>query len=766
MNHRKLWLGLAAVFILCFLVLGAGGVHLSREMPPIPTQVVSTDGTVLIQGDAIMRGQNVWQSIGGQQVGSVWGHGAYQAPDWSADWLHRESVFILDTWARAEGLKDYASASAERQGALRARLTELMRTNTYDAKADRVTVDPVRAEAFRANAAHFADVFANGRQAYAIPAGALTDASKLADMNAFFWWTSWTASTNRPGQNVSYTQNWPHEPLVGNVATPGTTLWSILSVVLLIGCIGGLVWYVSRQAEEGEQAVPAKDPFSGMKLTPSQLATGKYFLVVAALFLVQIGLGGLTAHFGVEGEGFYGIPLAKYLPYAVTRSWHTQIGIFWIATAWLATGLFVGPAVSGVEPKFQRAGVNFLFVCLLVIVVGALYGQWASIQHRLGNGDAWYWFGHQGWEYVDLGRFWQIFLFVGLFVWLFLTARAVLPALKKPSEGRPLLVLFVLSSLAIASFYGAGLMYGQHSHMAMVEYWRWWVVHLWVEGFFEVFATVVMAFLFVRLGVLSARVATPAVLFSTIIFLAGGIIGTFHHLYFAGAPSSALALGATFSALEVVPLVLVGREVWSHIRMSRLQGWMAQYRWPILFFVAVAFWNLVGAGVFGFLINPPISLYYVQGLNLTPVHGHTALFGVYGMLGIALMLFSLRMMQPEAKWKTRPLAWAFWCLNGGLVLMVVLSLLPIGLMQAMAAMEQGTWWARSAEFLQTPLMNTLRWLRAPGDTLFAVGGALLTWFIIGLKTGWSVERADASEAEPKPESLGTAAPAHAVVRRR
>ncbi|HSP78763.1 MAG TPA: cbb3-type cytochrome c oxidase subunit I, partial [Myxococcaceae bacterium] len=500
----------------------------------------------------------------------------------------------------------------------------------------------------------------------------------------------------------------------------------------------------------------------------SQRAVGKYFLVVVALLLVQVGLGGITAHYGVEGKGFYGIPLDQYLPYAVTRSWHTQLGIFWIATAWLATGLFVGPTVSGVEPRHQRLGVNLLFVCLVIIVGGALFGQWASVQRRLGNGELWYWFGHQGYEYVDLGRFWQLFLFVGLFLWLFLTARAIWPALKKPSEGRHLLVLFLISSVAIAAFYGAGLMYGKNSHLGLVEYWRWWVVHLWVEGFFEVFATVVMAFLFVRLGVISARVATPAVLFSTIIFLAGGIIGTFHHLYFSATPSAVLGLGATFSALEVVPLVLVGREVWSHIRVSRMPGWLSQYRWPILFFISVAFWNLVGAGLFGFLINPPIALYYMQGLNLTPVHGHTALFGVYGMLGIALMLFTLRMMRPQARWRTWPLAWSFWAINGGLVLMVVLSMLPIGLLQTMAAIEQGTWWARSAEFLQTPLMNTLRWLRVPGDTLFALGAGLLAWFIVGLGTGWSLAPVEAAGAEQEApaEELGAGAALRTAARHR
>ncbi|MCY1074991.1 nitric-oxide reductase large subunit [Archangium lansingense] len=766
MQHKKLWLGLGAVVLVSFLVLGGEGVRISRTLPPIPEKVVTTEGTVLFTGESILRGQNVWQSIGGQQVGSVWGHGAYVAPDWSADWLHREATFVLDTWARAESRASYALAPAERQAALRVRLAQEMRTNTHDASTGTVTLSPVRAEAIRVNAAHYADVFAQGRSAYAIPEGALTDAQKLKDLGAFFWWTSWVASTNRPGDTISYTQNWPHEPLVGNQPAPGVLMWSIASVVLLLAGVGAIIWYLSGRKEDEELAPPEKDPFSSMQLTPSQRATGKYFLVVIALFLAQVGLGGVTAHFGVEGAGFYGVPLAKYLPYAVTRSWHTQLGIFWIATAWLATGLFVGPAVSGVEPKYQRAGVNFLFVCLLIIVVGALFGQWASVQQRMGSGDYWYWFGHQGWEYVDLGRFWQLFLFVGLFVWLFLTVRAVWPALKKPSEGRPLLMLFVISSLAIASFYGAGLMYGQRSHMGMVEYWRWWVVHLWVEGFFEVFATVVMAFLFTRLGVLSARAAVPAVLFTTIIFLGGGIIGTFHHLYFSATPASAMALGATFSALEVVPLVLVGREVWSHIRMSRLPGWMEQYRWPILFFIGVAFWNLVGAGLFGFLINPPIALYYMQGLNLTPLHGHTALFGVYGMLGIALMLFSFRMMQPDAKWKTKPLAWAFWSINAGLVLMVVLSLLPIGVLQTKAAIERGTWWARSAEFMQTPLMDTLRWLRVPGDVLFAVGALLLAWFVVGLKTGWSLERIEEPRTSPEPERVGVAAPAHAVVQRR
>ncbi|HEY9870876.1 MAG TPA: cbb3-type cytochrome c oxidase subunit I, partial [Candidatus Obscuribacterales bacterium] len=433
-----------------------------------------------------------------------------------------------------------------------------------------------------------------------------------------------------------------------------------------------------------------------------------------------------------------GIPLDQVLPYSVARTWHTQLGIFWIATAWLATGLFVAPAISGLEPKYQKLGVDFLFGCLLVIVVGSMAGQWLGVQQRLGLVEN-FWFGHQGYEYVDLGRFWQIFLFVGLFVWLGLTARAMWPAIKRRAANRNLLALFMISCVAIAGFYGAGLAYGRHENLAIVEYWRWWVVHLWVEGFFEVFATVVIAFLFTRMGLLPIGTATVSVLFSTIVFLAGGILGTFHHLYFTGTPMPVLALGATFSALEVVPLVLMGFEAYDNLTLSRVRPWVEAYKWPIYFFIGVAFWNLVGAGLFGFLINTPIALYYMQGLNTTPVHGHTALFGVYGMLGIGLMLFCMKGLATHRQWKTGALAYSFWAINIGLSLMVLISLLPVGMLQTWASVEHGMWYARSAEFLQTGTMNVLRWLRVIGDTIFATGFLALGWFVLGLKGGWSLK---------------------------
>ncbi|MBI2423543.1 MAG: nitric-oxide reductase large subunit [Candidatus Hydrogenedentes bacterium] len=762
MQYRRLWIALITVMAVSFAVLGYYGTELYRMKPPIPERVVAANGTVLFTAQEIMDGQNVWQSTGGQQFGSVWGHGSYLAPDWSADWLHREATWLLDHWAQADYGLAYDALDLERQGALRARLKAELRTNTYDAATGTLTVSDVRAAAIGATGEHYTKLYggdpglAGLREAYAMPSVTLPDPERRHKLTAFYFWASWACATNRPGQTITYTQNWPPESLIDNRPTGANVMWSVVSFVLLLAGVGALAWYYAVLQGRGhdDPAPEENDPLLGLNPTPSMRATLKYFWVVVALIVAQVGLGGVTAHYGVEGAGFYGIPLAEILPYAVTRTWHTQLAIFWIATAWLATGLFMAPAVSGHEPRFQRLGVNVLFTSLLIIVVGSMFGTWYATRQRMGL-EMNFWFGHQGYEYVDLGRFWQIFLFAGLFIWLGLMTRALWPALRRPGEHRQLLALFLLSSAAIALFYGAGLMWGRQTHLAMAEYWRWWVVHLWVEGFFEVFATVIIAFLFTRMSLLRTSTATAAVLFSTTIFLAGGIIGTFHHLYFTGTPTAVLALGAVFSALEVVPLVLIGFEGYENLSHSRAKPWVAAYKWPIYCFVAVAFWNLVGAGLFGFLINPPIALYYMQGLNTTAVHGHTALFGVYGMLGIGLTLFCLKGLTVRNTWKTGALTFAFWSINIGLALMVGLSDLPRGLLQVWASVNDGMWMARSAEFTQTGLMDTLRWLRVIGDTIFALGVVSLAWFVLGLKTGWSLEdRRDpalaALSARPEP----------------
>ena len=746
--YLALWATLIVVVVGSFAALLYFGGEVYQMAPPIPEAVASSDGEVIFTGDDLRLGQDVWRSIGGHELGSIWGHGAYTAPDWTADWVHREAVWLLEHWAQADYRSSFESLPSEQAAALTVRLQDEVRTNTYDDATGQITVSPLRAEAIRAVQSHYTALFGDDpeldhlRESYAMPRSVIPDADRREAFTTFIFWASWATVTERPGRDITYTHNWPPDELVGNRPTGTMIVTSVVSFVLLLGGIGGLAWFfaATRDTWRSEPTSVPADPLITTDATPSMRATHKYFWVVGALAVAQIGAGIVTAHYGVEGTEFYGIALAEIVPYSLSRTWHVQLGMLWIATSWLATGLCLVPLITGREPRFQRLGVNLLLVALVVVVAGSMLGQAFAIHQVLGDKTN-FWLGHQGYEYLDLGRLWQALLMAGLLLWLALMLRPLLPAwrdAKGDSRRRQFLGIFILSIGAIAFFYSPGLIPGQHTNLAIAEYWRWWVVHLWVEGFFEVFATAVISLVFVRLGLVRVQSAVMAILFTTILYLTGGVLGMFHHLYFTGTTPVILVIGGTFSALELMPLVMIGFEAYENLSMTRRTSWIHHYKWPVFFFIASAFWNLVGAGLFGFLINPPIALYYMQGLNTTSVHAHAALFGVYGNLGLGLTLLSLRILTVRRQWRTGSLSFAFWSINIGLALMVLMSLLPVGLAQTWASVEHGMWYARSAEFLQTPVLEVFRWLRSVGDTIFAVGILALGWFVIGLSAGWSV----------------------------
>jgi nitric oxide reductase subunit B len=735
---RKLWTWLAIICVASFSVLLWVGNEIYLKAPPIPKQVISTKGEVLFTGDQTMLGQQAWMSAGGQQLGTVWGHGSYVAPDWSADWLHREALALQDLFAQRDHGAKYADLSPERRAQVDILVKQELRTNTYDAKTGVLALSNIRAEAVRQVGAHYAGLFGSDpkldklREQYAMNANSLPQANEREALTGFFFWSSWAAAADRPGESgLSYTSNWPSEPLVGNSPSAGTGIWSIASVILMIAAIAGMLFFHSTHKEEEDPVAPKTDPLFSLKATPSMKATRKYFMVVVGLILAQVGMGVITAHYAVEGHSFFGFPLADILPFTVSRTIHTQFAVLWIATAWLATGLYIAPAISGHEPKYQKLGVNVLFYALLFIVVGSTaFGWLGTLQHK---GTAFsFWLGSQGLEFTNMGRIWQYLLFVGLLFWALLLGRGLWPALTKPSESRGLVAMVFLAALCIGGFYATSLTWGRTTHYSMIEYWRWWLVHLWVEGFFEVFATAVIALLFSRLGLIRAATANSAIVLETIVFLFGGILGTLHHLYWTGTPVSVIAIGSMFSALEVVPLSMIGIEAYRNYQRSKAAPWVQNYKWAILSFIAVGFWNTVGAGLLGFSINTPIALYYMQGLNLTAAHGHAALFGVYGMLGIGLMLFCLRGLSDRLAWSDALLKPMFWMLNIGLAMMVFISLVPAGIYQAVASISRGMWFARSPEVVHSSFMETLVWLRVPGDIVFATGTLFLALFALRL----------------------------------
>ncbi len=718
---------LVLICIITFTVLISAGAAIYKNAPPIPATVVSPDQEVILTQENIQSGQETYLARGGQHIGSIWGHGSYLAPDWTADVLHRWGLATAGVLYNGNAdfeQADWEALSASDRALLQVKLHDEFKTNRYDPDTGSLTLTAAQTQGLQKVFADYQTLLSQGSAVHSIPKDWFSDAGQIRNVTAFFSWTAWAAAAKRPNTPFSYTANWPHDNLIGNQAPAQFLIWSIVSVIVLIAAIAFFLFvYLTQEEAEGIQSVATRPAIR--LATPSQKVTTLFFGVAMTLFLVQIFMGMVTAHYAVEGDGFYGVPIQSYLPYAASRTWHLQLAVFWIATCWLAAGLYFGPRFGQHEPKGQAWGNGGLLAALTVVVVGSLVGTWAGVQGWLGNNS--FWLGHQGYEYVELGRLWQLLLIGGMVFWLWLMFRALKPALKAEGSKTGLNHFFLYSAITIPLFYASGLMYTNHTPLSVAEYWRWWVVHLWVEGFFEVFATVAIAYLCSELGFLKRSSALRATYLTTILYLGSGVIGTLHHLYFAGTPVFITAMGSVASALEVVPLTLIGFEVVKSLKLSQeAQGF---YRLPLKFFIATCFWNLVGAGVFGFLINPPIVLYYSQGLNTTPIHAHSALYGVYGSLAIALMLFALREITPDRAWDEKNMDFAFWWINGGLVLMMVTGLIPNGFYQLVQSFNHGTWYARSAEVISSPWMQWTVWLRIPGDIVFSVGAVMLVYCV-------------------------------------
>ncbi|MCE9595022.1 MAG: cbb3-type cytochrome c oxidase subunit I [Planctomycetes bacterium] len=740
---------LLASIVLGFTVLILGGYGIWRARAPIPERTTTDAGAVLFTASDIRGGQALYQKHGLMEWGSVLGHGTYYGADFTAETLHQRVLALREVFARERGAASYALASVDQSAAIDAEVKRSTQANRYDERTGELALSAGEAEAFAAVEGAVRTRFVDGEPSRALPKGTFqTDASgdgrwiapgdPIHQLAAFFWWTSWLASAERPGTGASYTNEWPYDPDAGNELAAGAILWSGVSVAALIGVLAVviLIWYRGRfEMEEAPSVgrIPAT-PIDWLPVFPSQRKTIKYFVTAGALFLVQALLGGYLAHYYVEGGGFYGFELARVLPFTVAKTWHLQLAIFWIATAWMGMGLYVAPLVGGGEPKHQGKLVDLLYGALVFVAVGSLAGEWLGVTGKLGSW--WWWLGHSGWELVELGYAWKILLAAGFGLWLACIWRATRGALAKEhgAEGWGLARLFLASAVAIPAMFTAAFLITPGSHLTMADYWRWWVIHLWVEGMFEVFAVVVLGVLMVNMGLVTRSSAVRSLKFQLAILLGAGVIGIGHHYYWIGAPGFWIGLGSVFSALEVVPLALLAVEAWQQWRVIRAGGESFVYKHTFRFLMAVAFWNLVGAGVFGFLINLPAVSYFEHGSFLTANHGHTATMGVFGMLAIALALYCVRNVATERGYASKLFTLSFWGLNVGLAGMAIVTLFPVGVMQMMEAMRHGFWAARSVAFYHQPVVHTLLWLRIVPDSIF-IGLGVVPLFA-GLTIAW------------------------------
>jgi len=676
-----------------------------------------------------MAGQHLFQRRGLMQYGTLFGHGAYLGPDFTAQYLHQ---------AAESGVGFY-----EGQGNTTAEARNLVlreyKENGFDPDTRTLVYGPAETDALAEMQSFYTEWFGEGSKV-GLQRPRLTDPEEIRRLNAYFSWAVWVATASRPGTNHSFTNNWPPEPLVGNTPTAAALLASMFSLIALLGGIGLVLFIFGRydllgwrrsSEEEPERQVQFRPP-EDVRLSPAQRATAWYFLVVAGLFLAQGLLGGVNAHYHSEPGGFYGFNIAEWLPYNLSRMWHLQLALFFVAASFLAMGIFLAPMIAKREPKHQDKLAIALFGAVVLVVVGSLLGEALSLRGSIPQSGPWFWLGSQGWEYLDLGRLWQILLTAGMLIWVGILFRGLRSRLPGEHKGN-LPYLFLYSALSIPLFYAVGMFFGKMTNFSVMEFWRFWVVHLWVEDFLELFTTIMVAYVFVLIGVVRSVTAMRIIYLDIILYSIGGVVGTMHHMYFNGATATHMSLGAVFSAMEVIPLTLLTLEAWRFIQLGNARGGectmctpagIFPHKWAVMFLVAVGFWNFLGAGIFGFLINLPIVSYYEIGTQFTANHGHGAMMGVYGMLAMGFFMFVARYFIPPDRRSENAMKWSFWSLNIGLAWMLFVNLFPIGALQVADSLRFGYWHARELAFFQQPAVRVLEWLRLPGDLLFIIGGIL------------------------------------------
>jgi nitric oxide reductase subunit B len=751
----KGWVQAVALVVLFgFFVLGLLAYRAYSGQPPIPERVVDPQGNVVFTAEDVTTRQGVFLKNGLMQYGSIFGHGAYLGPDYTADYLRRSALSVRESYG-GEG-SDRAAAST----------VDDFKQNRYDPETKTLEFTAPQAAAFEELREHYGQFFGDPTTRFGLRPEAISDTEEIKQLTAYFAWTAWAASALRPGEDYSYTNNWPPEPLVENEPTANVLVWSVLSLIALLGGIGLLFAAFGRWNFLGwrgrEQATLSFRTPGDVALTPAQRACAWFFLVMAALFLFQTLVGAASEHYRADLASFFGIDLAQVLPYNLIRTWHVQLAIFWVATSFLAAGIFLTPMIAGREPRGQHWLAFALLGALAIVVFGSLVGEWLGIFGLMGG--LWAWFGNQGFEYLDLGRFWQILLSIGLFFWVAILFRGMRSRLRREHAAN-MPWLFFFAALTIPAFYAVGLLARPESHFTTADFWRFWVVHLWVEDFLELFTTVMVAYIFVLLGVVREKVALTVIFLDILLYSAGGVIGTMHHLYFSGTLAEHMALGAFFSAAEVIPLTFLTVEAWSFLQLGARQESRSRtpfpHRWAVMFLVAVGFWNFLGAGIFGFLINLPIVSYYQIGTALTANHGHAAMMGVYGMLAAGLALFCLRYLIPEERWSERAAKISFWSLNIGLAWMCFATLFPLGILQLYESVSDGYYEARTLEYITNPTNALIEWMRLPGDVIFIVGGVLPLLYVCYLGVRHTVPRTTMEEPEDilfteitEPETLG------------
>jgi len=724
MSKKGLYTGFWFIAIIMVAALIYFTANLQKEVPPIAKEVKSQSGEVLYTYDDVVEGKGYFQEFDLMDWGTMLGMGAYMGPDFTTNFFHHRAEFLYDYYGKEMFGKPAAELSDIERGAVKERVKEDFHKQTKLLESG-VTYTDASAAAYKANVKSLTKMLVEGDPERAFPGGVIRE-NEAVKIAAFVDWSQMVASSIRPGtegkvgEERTWSNNWPHEPLVDQDTSYNNhivSLWEFLLLWTLTILVIFLSYEYLFKKDAKEELAPA---LKVTKMFKSQKKLLKYIPIVSLLFVVQMFLGAYLAHLYADPTQDF-IFSQSILPFNVLRSIHTQLAILWVAVGWLVGGLLIAPWVAGKDHKFPWL-VDVLWLALLVVAVGSIVGLYMGATGQMR--DTWFWLGNEGRELLNLGRVWDIGLVIGLVFWFLL----IVSLIRKSATNNPLVGTIIWSAFAIATLYIAGMMpiHKVMPNFTVDDYYRWWVIHLWVELTFELFAAGVIAFMTVSLGLISQKTAERVMFFELFLIMMSGTLGVGHHYFWQGLDEYWIAIGGIFSALEPLPLALMIVEAWKNQRDHKAEGIENKFSTPFMWIAGSAVLNWIGAGFFGMVINTPTISYYSHGTYLIMPHGHTALLGAFGYISIAFLYMTSRAnaMANGWVWNDKWSKIGFWLLTIG-VLIFAIPTLMIGLEQTKVAAEMGYYYTRIHSALD--VVQGWMWFRILPDTLMLLGG--ITIFI-------------------------------------
>nr|WP_232220278.1 cbb3-type cytochrome c oxidase subunit I [Legionella tunisiensis] len=580
--------------IVCFTILIWGTVKTYELAPPLPKKFISESGEVIMTAEDIVAGKAGFQRADLMDYGSLYGMGSYFGEDFTAKYLVQLGRLIEEDIAQTDFEKTVGNLSEGEQYVTRNRMQQSLHQIRLD-QGTAILLPPV-VKAVRQLQVEISEALLNHDFETGYTRAYSLDKQSALQTASFLIYSSLTTIAHRPGKNYSYTNNWPHEPTVGNAPTSATFYWTWISFCFVFFGFGAVLYIYHRYLSELDTGVMTPILLGFKPLTDSQRKMGQYFVIAAVFLLIQIMVGAIMAHYYTERDSFYGITINTFLPFNFLRDVHTQTPIIWIGLSWISAAIFLAPIISGKEAKGQGFLVDLLFWVTLLVVGGAIVGNYLGIMGYVN--PVWFWLGNQGLSYIQLGRLWQIGFCVGLFLWSFIVFRGMWPVWEQLKTATVefwtgqirLEHLFWASTINIAVLYCFGMipLTGIEKSFTITDFWRWWVVHLWVEQSFEFFTACATAYLLMGTGLVSRRLAERIVFFESILIFLGGVIGTGHHWYWTGTPDIWIPLGTMFSFIEVLPLVLLIIDAIEHRQLIKNKVilpiiWLIFISWARLF---------------------------------------------------------------------------------------------------------------------------------------------------------------------------------------